>query len=71
MYQAGLNPERAQLIFWQSEVESIADDLKNKGLSSFTEPTREDDGVGAMLIDPDGHPLYFVSIHGHVRKDGS
>lgn len=29
----------------------------------------EDGGVGSMLLDPDGHPLYFVNIPGNERRD--
>lgn len=70
LYQGHLDPARPQLIFWQGDVEAIARDLTSRDLNFHTQPASDHRGAGAMLIDPDGHPLYFVNLHGLVRKDG-
>jgi len=67
LYQGYLRPARSQLIFWQGDVRSIAGHLAAKGLSFESGPASDDKGTGAMLIDPDGNPLYFVNIHGVTR----
>jgi catechol 2,3-dioxygenase-like lactoylglutathione lyase family enzyme len=67
LYQGHLDPDRPQLIFWQGDVAAIARDLADKGLRF--ERAADDRGAGAMLLDPDGHPLYFVNIQGATRKE--
>ena len=69
LYQGHLDPDRPQLIFWQGDVGAIAADLTSKGLAFDRGPRSDDRGTGAMLIDPDGHPIYFVNIGGVTRKD--
>jgi len=69
LYQGYLDPATTQLIFWQGDVEAIARELTAKGLRFHSGPRSDDKGTGAMLLDPDGHPLYFVNIRGGVRKD--
>jgi len=69
LYQGYLDPAQTQLIFWQGDVEAIARDLIAKGMTFAKGPSTDDKGTGAMLFDPDGHPLYFVNIRG-VRRRG-
>lgn len=70
LYQGHLDPPVTQLIFWQGDVEAIADELTRKGLHlKKSADESEAGGVGAMLMDPDGHPLYFVNMPGVTRKD--
>jgi hypothetical protein len=58
-----------QLIFWQGDVNAIASDLTSKGLTFQKPPAKgADGGTGALLTDPDGHPIYFVSMPNHTRK---
>ena len=76
LYQGFLDPPETQLIFWQGDVAAIANDLKSKGLKFEKEPTTGDDGgIGALLRDPDGRPIYFVNLPGtnlpRVRHRGS
>jgi catechol 2,3-dioxygenase-like lactoylglutathione lyase family enzyme len=71
LFQGYLDPARSQLIFWQGDVAAIARDLTARGLRFARGPTSDDKGTGAMLIDPDGHPLYFVNIRGMTRKEPS
>jgi catechol 2,3-dioxygenase-like lactoylglutathione lyase family enzyme len=63
LYQGYLQPARTQLIFWQGDVMAIAREATAKGLK-FEEghPRSSKDGQSAMLIDPDGHPLYFINL---------
>jgi len=69
LYQGHLDPPETQLIFWQGDVEAIARELTDKGLSFEKGPSEgHGGGVGAMLRDPDGHPLYFVNLPGVTRK---
>ncbi len=71
LYQGFLDPPETQLIFWQGDVAAIANNLKNKGLQFEKEPeTGADGGIGALLRDPDGRPIYFVNLPG-VRRSGS
>jgi lactoylglutathione lyase len=56
----GLWLERPQLIFWQGDVDVIERTLIARGLE-FRPRFNDDKGTGAMLIDPNGHPLYFIN----------
>ena len=69
LFQGYLDPATTQLIFWQGDVEAIARELSGKGLRFERGPASDEKGTGAMLFDPDGHPLYFVNIRGVTRKD--
>jgi catechol 2,3-dioxygenase-like lactoylglutathione lyase family enzyme len=69
LYQGFLNPAETQLIFWQGDVEAISKDLVQKGLQ-FEKPLAigDDNGKAAMLKDPDGRPVYFISLPGVTRR---
>jgi predicted lactoylglutathione lyase len=56
----GLYLERPQLIFWQGDVDAIERTLTARGLT-FQPRFNDGKGTGAMLFDPDGHPLYFIN----------
>jgi lactoylglutathione lyase len=56
----GLWLGRPQLIFWQGDVDAIERDLTGRGLA-FQPRYNDGKGTGAMLYDPDGHPLYFIN----------
>jgi catechol 2,3-dioxygenase-like lactoylglutathione lyase family enzyme len=63
LYQGYLDPAETQLIFWQGDVDAIADQLQSRAIAFERPPTRhEGGGVGALLRDPDGHPIYFVNM---------
>ena len=62
LYQGHLDPARPQLIFWQGDVDAITADLTAKGLKFFRGPNSDAAGKGAMLIDPDGHPVFFITM---------
>jgi catechol 2,3-dioxygenase-like lactoylglutathione lyase family enzyme len=66
LYQ-GRAPETT-LMFWQGDVETIAGDLKSKELAFERGPTADDNGVGALLRDPDGMAIYFVNIRDKTRN---
>ncbi len=69
LYQGVLDPAETQLIFWQGDVQAIADDLAAKGLCFEREPSTEHgEGIGALLRDPDGRPIYFVNVSGVTRQ---
>ena len=72
VYQGILNPAETQLIFWQGDVDEIGRDLVGKGLRFESGPTKADNGgTGALLRDPDDHPIYFVNMPGGVREEGA
>ncbi len=63
LYQGHLDPPQTQLIFWQGDVGAIARDLSGQGLTFERGPTHDaKGGAAAMLMDPDGHPLYFINL---------
>jgi extradiol dioxygenase family protein len=65
LYQGFLEPPETQFVFWQGDVQAIADHLAAKGLRFEREPAIDDKGgMGALLRDPDGRPIYFVNIPG-------
>jgi len=69
LYQGYLDPPETQLIFWQGDINAIACELDSKGLRFERGPAKGDDGgTGALLRDPDGHPIYFVNMPGVQRK---
>ena len=63
LYQGHLDPDRPQLIFWQGDVEVVARDLEVRDVG-FHAPLQQDGSGDAsfMLIDPDGHPLFFITM---------
>src|SRR5580658_2440984 len=63
LFQGDLDPDRAQLIFWQGPVEDVAATAERAGLT-FLSPLRGDaeGGAACMLQDPDGHPLFFIRM---------
>jgi catechol 2,3-dioxygenase-like lactoylglutathione lyase family enzyme len=63
----GRAPETV-LVFWQGNVEAIVNDLHSKGLRFERGPSSDDNGVGALLKDPDGLAIYFVNINGKTRN---
>jgi len=72
LYEGVLDPAETQLIFWQGDVEAIARDLESKGLRFEKAPSRGDGGgVGALLRDPDGRPIYFINVPGVARLGSS
>jgi len=69
LYQGFLDPAQTQLIFWQGDVEAIAKDLTAKALRFEKEPSTDDgEGIGALLRDPDGRPIYFLNVPGVTRQ---
>jgi catechol 2,3-dioxygenase-like lactoylglutathione lyase family enzyme len=66
-FYQGRAPETT-LMFWQGDVETIAGDLKSKGLAFERGPTADDKGVGALLRDPDGMAVYFVNLRDKTRE---
>ncbi len=61
-----LDPKRLQLIFWQGDIEAIAAMVQAAGIPVFRGPNKAEDGGGSlMLLDPDGHPLFFIYMPVH------
>jgi hypothetical protein len=59
-----------QLIFFQGDIEAIGRDLATAGLSFARGPFTGDGGaMSGMVMDPDGHPLYFDTAPGRVRAE--
>jgi len=70
LYEGYLDPAETQLIFWQGDVDAIADTVRRQDLSFFKAPSTDARGAEALMLkDPDGHPLFFINIPGNVRED--
>ena len=60
--------ERARLIFRQGDVAAVARGLTSKGLSFERPPAKRGNGVvAAVLRDPDGNAIEFISMPGAAR----
>jgi catechol 2,3-dioxygenase-like lactoylglutathione lyase family enzyme len=69
LFQGHLTPDQAQLIFWQGDIDALADVARAAGLGFHVAP-RGDAGNGSfMLLDPDGHPLFFIHMPGVTRQE--
>ena len=62
LYQGYLEPAELQLIFWQGDIDAVADTVRREGLGFFRKPGRDASGAGFMLKDPDGRPLHFITM---------
>jgi catechol 2,3-dioxygenase-like lactoylglutathione lyase family enzyme len=62
LYQGYLDPDELQLIFWQGDIDAVAETVRREGLGFFREPGRDANGAGFMLKDPDGRPLFFITM---------
>jgi catechol 2,3-dioxygenase-like lactoylglutathione lyase family enzyme len=62
LYQGYLEPAELQLIFWQGDIDAVADTVRREGLGFLREPGRDASGAGFMLKDPDGRPLFFINM---------
>jgi len=72
LYEGILDPPETQLIFWQGDIEAIAKYLTGKGIRFEKEPSRGDGGgIGALVRDPDGRPIYFVNVPGVTRLESN
>lgn len=69
LYQGHLDPVELQLIFWQGDIDAVAETVRREGLGFFREPGRDADGAGFMLKDPDGRPLFFITMGKYEKAD--
>jgi lactoylglutathione lyase len=69
LYQGHLDPEELQLIFWQGDIDAVAETVRREGLGFFREPGRDASGAGFMLKDPDGRPLFFINMGKYEKAD--
>ena len=69
LYQGYLVPEELQLIFWQGDIDAVADKVRREGLDFFREPGKDAGGAGFMLRDPDGRPLHFITMGKYEKAD--
>jgi catechol 2,3-dioxygenase-like lactoylglutathione lyase family enzyme len=69
LYQGYLDPDELQLIFWQGDIDAVADTVRRQGLGFFREPGRDASGAGFMLKDPDGRPLFFINMGKYEKAD--
>lgn len=67
LYHGHLEPHRPQLIFWQGDVPAMAERVRRAGLVFHSGPAGDNDHGSFMLLDPDGHPLYFIVMPGVER----
>ena len=57
------------MIFWQGDIDAIADTVRREGLGFFREPGKNASGAGFLLKDPDGLPLHFINMHKYELAD--
>ncbi|HLY77983.1 MAG TPA: VOC family protein [Caulobacteraceae bacterium] len=69
LYQGHLDPEELQLIFWQGDIDAVADTARREGFGFLREPGRDERGAGCMLKDPDGRPLFFITMGKYEKAD--
>ncbi len=69
LYQGYLDPEELQLIFWQGDIDAVAETARREGLDFLREPGRDAMGAGFMLKDPDGRPLFFITMGKYEKAD--
>ena len=62
VYKGHLQPERFQLVFWQGDIDALADHMRGAGLAFRSGPNGSGDNASFMLEDPDGHPLFFIRM---------
>lgn len=67
LFQGHLDPDRPQLIFWQGDILAMAERVRRAGLGFHKEPAGNGDHGAFMLLDPDGHPLFFIVMPGVER----
>jgi catechol 2,3-dioxygenase-like lactoylglutathione lyase family enzyme len=69
LYQGHLDPKELQLIFWQGDIDALADTARREKLDFFREPRRDTAGAAFMLKDPDGRPLFFITMGKYEKAD--
>jgi predicted lactoylglutathione lyase len=62
LYQGYLEPAGTQLIFWQGDIEAIGKELVAKGVKLEMGPNKDANGAALMFRDPDGHPIFLISM---------
>lgn len=68
LYKDHLKPERFQMIFWQGDIDALAEHMRGAGLAFRVGPKGTGDHASFMLEDPDGHPLFFIRMPGVTRR---
>jgi catechol 2,3-dioxygenase-like lactoylglutathione lyase family enzyme len=69
LYQGHLDPEALQLIFWQGDIDPVAETVRREKLGFFREPRGDAAGQAFMLKDPDGLPLFFITMGKYEKAD--
>jgi catechol 2,3-dioxygenase-like lactoylglutathione lyase family enzyme len=69
LYQGHLDPAELQLIFWQGDIDGLADTVRRQGLGFFRRPNGDAKGAAFMLKDPDGRPLFFINMGKYEKAD--
>ena len=69
LYQGYLDPDELQLNFWQGDLDAVAAVVRREGLGFYREPNRDARGAGFMLTDPDGRPVFFISMRKYSAGD--
>ncbi len=70
LFQGHLDPDRPQLVFWQGDIAAMAGRVQRAGLSFHVDPRGNNEHGCFLLLDPDGHPLFFIHMPG-VARSGS
>jgi catechol 2,3-dioxygenase-like lactoylglutathione lyase family enzyme len=69
LYQGYLDPDELQLNFWQGDIDAVAAVARREGMRFYREPGRDAAGAGFMLTDPDGRPVFFITMGKYSAAD--
>jgi catechol 2,3-dioxygenase-like lactoylglutathione lyase family enzyme len=69
LYQGYLDPDELQLNFWQGDIDAVAAVARREGMTFYREPHGDAAGKGMMLTDPDGRPVFFISMGKYTDRD--
>ncbi len=69
LYQGYLDPDELQLNFWQGDIDAVAAVARREGMNFYREPGRDAAGAGFMLTDPDGRPVFFITMGKYSDRD--
>lgn len=69
LYQGYLDPDELQLNFWQGDIDAVAAVARREGMTFYREPHGDEAGSGMMLTDPDGRPVFFITMGKYTDRD--
>jgi hypothetical protein len=62
LYGFPLDPNQLQLMFWQGDIDAVADVVRRNRIDFYTAPHDDGQGRSFMIRDPDDNPLFFINM---------